>query len=168
MTLTTRMAIPLDAQDMTDVLNEIIGTGGTTAHEKPYTPQQMIQDYIKAVDGISCVVAEIDGQLVGFQTTEWPDPDWDGPDPLPEDWAIIATFVKQGMTGAGIGAALFKATRTIADNAGAVTIDATIRADNTGGLRYYSKMGFVDYKLTANVPLTDGTPVNRVSKRFDL
>ena len=48
------------------------------------------------------------------------------------------------------------------------TIDATIRADNTGGLAFYGRMGFTDYDCVAGVPLKDGTLVDRIRKRFDL
>jgi ribosomal protein S18 acetylase RimI-like enzyme len=47
-------------------------------------------------------------------------------------------------------------------------IDATIRADNTGGLAFYSRQGFVDYDRLVGVPLEDGTPVDRLRKRFDI
>ncbi len=165
MTLTTRLATPADAMAMTRILNDIIKTGGTTAHETPYSPEKIFTDYICNKHGISCVIAEISNALVGFQSIERPYP---GGNSFPDNWAIIATFVKQGQIGAGIGTALFQTTRNIAKKAGIAAIDATIRADNAGGLRYYSKMGFVDYKLTSNVPLTDGTPVDRISKRLDL
>ncbi|MEE9388161.1 MAG: GNAT family N-acetyltransferase [Paracoccaceae bacterium] len=162
------MATPLDANDMSNLLNHIIQTGGTTAHQTAFTNQRMQDHYINPENGIACVIAEVDQKIVGFQSIQWPNPNGADPDQLAQDWAIIATFVKQGMTGAGIGTALFSATKIIAQNAGAVAIDATIRADNVGGLRFYSKLGFVDYKTTETVPLTDGTPVNRISKRYDL
>ena len=62
------------------------------------------------------------------------------------------------MTGRGIGGALFAETCKAARAAGAVAIDATIRRENTGGLRFYDKMGFVDYRPEAE----------RIGKRFDL
>ena len=51
---------------------------------------------------------------------------------------------------------------------GREAINATIRADNAGGLAFYTKQGFVDYGVTPAVPLADGTPVDRVHKRFSL
>ena len=153
---------------MVELLNAIIKTGGTTAHQALYSSETLLEDYIDSEHGISCVVAEIDGQIVGFQSLEWPDPEWKGPDSLPENWGIIATFVRTGMTGSGIGAAMFLDTEMAAANSGIEAIDATIRADNIGGLKYYTKMGFVDYKTQQNVPLDDGTRVDRVSKKFTL
>lgn len=54
---------------------------------------------------------------------------------------------------------------TLAD---ATEMDATIRADNTGGLMYYSKMGFLDHSVTKGAPFDDGTLVDRRSKRYKL
>jgi len=170
--ITTRSAVPIDAATMANLINAIISSGGTTAHQKLYSVERMVKEYIDSANGISCVVAEFDGEIVGFQTLEWPyEEESELPDnwvTFPDNWAIIATFVRQGQTGRGIGRALFRDTRMAAANSAVETIDATIRADNTGGLIYYSRMGFVDYKTAKDVPLDDGILVDRISKRFDL
>ena len=67
-----------------------------------------------------------------------------------------------------IGSALFAATCAEARRLGLTGINATIRADNSGGLAFYSRQGFRDHSVRAAVPLKDGTPVDRVSKRFSL
>ncbi len=103
-------------------------------------------------------VAEADGAVVGFQ---WINPDESG-------MGLIATFAQTGTTQRGIGSALFTQTLQGCINAGYALLDATIRADNTGGLAYYSKMGFEDHSVTRAVPLNDGTPVDRVHKRMIL
>jgi ribosomal protein S18 acetylase RimI-like enzyme len=59
-------------------------------------------------------------------------------------------------------------TRQAAERAGVRTIDATIRADNAGGLAFYGSLGFREYARRATVPLSDGTLVDRVCKRLDL
>ncbi len=66
----------------------------------------------------------------------------------------------------GAGTALFKATCDHARSIGLKALNATIRADNLGGLTYYGKMGFVDYKVDKAVPLNDGRLVDRISKRY--
>ncbi len=68
----------------------------------------------------------------------------------------------------GVGRALFPATRAAAEELGLEFINATIRADNVSGLAYYSKMGFEPYDRLVQVPLLDGTPVDRIKKRFKL
>lgn len=73
-----------------------------------------------------------------------------------------------GLTWRGVGAALFALTVEAAGAAGINTIDATIRADNAGGLAFWSRLGFVDYAVLRARPLKDGTPMDRITKRFDL
>ncbi|MDP3547900.1 MAG: GNAT family N-acetyltransferase [Phreatobacter sp.] len=136
---------------MTALLNAIIARGGTTAHREPFDVDRMIADYIAPARGIACHVAEQDGVILGFQALEWTDPDWAGANPLPADWALVATFVAIGAQGGGVGSRLFAATREAARAAGVRMIDATIRRENRGGLAYYSRMGFEDYWSDAGV-----------------
>jgi len=95
-------------------------------------------------------------QLMGFQALEWCDPAWPGDDPLPADWAVIATYVGPQAHRRGVGRALFAATAQAAKNAGVRFIDATIRIENTGGQASYEGVGFTDYRVGAET----------VSKRF--
>lgn len=163
--ITTRPARPDDADALCVLLNAIIETGGTTAHQTPFDAARMIRHYLAPSGLVSCTVAEDAGRIVGFQTLVWPDEDGD---PFPEGWAIIASFVAEGEGGRGIGRALFEATKARAEAAGVATIDATIRADNDGGLAYYAALGFVDYDVLPAVPLRDGRRIDRVRKRLDL
>ena len=163
-----RNATPEDAPQMVQVLNKIINAGGSTAHQTAFTNARMVDHYITPTLGVSCILCEEDGQVFGFQALEMCDPNWQGDDALPADWAVIATFVSDLARGRGVGRALFAETRRAAKAQKIPTIDATIRADNSLGLAYYSALGFVDYALLKAVPLRDGNPVDRVRKRFDL
>jgi L-amino acid N-acyltransferase YncA len=164
MTLTTRRATSADAEAMASLINEIIAIGGTTAIETPFTRASMDQDFISGPHVISCIVAEENGELLGFQillgSTE--------EEPMPNGWGGIGTYARVGQTRGGVGRALFAETVKAARAAGLHTIDATIRADNTGGLAFYNRMGFVDYDRRVGVPLKDGTHVDRLRRRFDL
>lgn len=160
-----RHATPPDAADMTVLLNEIIAAGGTTAHQRPFDHTRMETEYIRPKTNIACHVAEIDGRVLGFQSLVWPDPEGDM---APAGWAFIATFVAQSAAGRGLGQHLFAATRAAAIKGGVRTIDATIRADNVPGLRYYTGLGFLDYDQLIDVQLRDGTFVDRLRKRYDL
>lgn len=160
-----RPATPTDAPDMVALINDIIAIGGSTAYETLFDDATMRDTYIAPATLISCQVAELDGVVKGFQRLTWPDKD----DARAQDgWAVIASFVAGDAAGHGIGQHLFVATRAAAMQAGVETIDATIRADNVAGLRYYAGLGFVDYDRLVAVPLQDGTPVDRIRKRFDL
>ena len=163
--MTIRPATAEDARDMTTLLNEIIAIGDTTAHQTPFDEDRMIRHYIAPDDLISCHVAETENGVVGFQWLGWPDPAYED---LPRGWATIASFVAQEVAGQGIGKRLFAATVTSAMQAGVKTIDATIRADNLSGLRYYGSIGFSDYGRLENVTLSDGTIVDKLQKRFEV
>jgi GNAT superfamily N-acetyltransferase len=146
MPLIVRAARPSDARAMSEVINPIIAEGGTTAHRQPFDEQRMIEHYIDPTYGIHCAVAVEDRKIVGFQALEWCDPNWPGQDRLPADWVVIATFVALDRHGQGIGRRLFAATLAAGRAAGVRTIDATIRRENVGGLIFYSRLGFVDYR----------------------
>jgi L-amino acid N-acyltransferase YncA len=160
--LRIRPVRPADAPELAGLLNAIIARGGTTALQTAYSAQALDDAYLTGPKVICCFVAEgADGRLAGFQTL--------GRDPdLPEGWGDIGTFARVGGTQRGVGSALFAATVEHARRIGLAGINASIRADNTGGLAFYGRMGFRDHGVTPAVPLKDGTPVDRVHKRLDL
>ncbi len=160
-----RPAQASDAEDMANLLNVIIAKGGTTAYQSPWDSDRILAHYVRDNSLISCHVAEEYGRICGFQGLWHPH---DPQDPMPEGWAVIASFVADGHAGKGIGGKLFNATLMAARAAGTRVIDATIRADNHSGLGYYGALGFVDYDVLRSVPLRDGTLVDRIRKRFDL
>lgn len=162
MTLTVRPVASDDAAELAELLNAVIAAGGTTALQEPFTPEALDAAYLTGSNVHCCFVAEDeDGTLLGFQTLgRYPG--------LPEDVGDIGTFARIGGTQRGIGSALFAATTRRAAELGLSAINATIRGDNSGGLAFYSKQGFVDHDVTPGVPLKDGTPVDRVHKRFAL
>lgn len=161
-TIPVRPARPDDAPALCAFLNEIIAIGGTTAHQTPFTPESFQAHYLSGLGFVCCFVAEDEtGEPCAFQALEHSDA-------LPEGWADIGTFSRPGNKVPGAGTALFEATRAHARSIGLTALNATIRADNTGGLTYYGKMGFVDYKVDEAVPLKDGRLVDRISKRYAL
>jgi L-amino acid N-acyltransferase YncA len=157
-----RNPIPLDAPHMARILNEIIEIGGTTAMTRPITGDDLIER-MAANPGKSAWQVALDDTetVVGFQ--------WIGPHTeLPSKSCDIATFVQVGRTQLGIGSALFDATKAAAKALGYVWINATIRADNTGGLTYYQSRGFRDWHFDQGVALASGQVVNKISKRYDI
>lgn len=152
-----------DAAELAELLNAIIAKGGTTALEKPFTPQVLAHTFLTGPDVHCCFVA-IDpatGRMQGFQTLcRYPT--------LPNDIGDIGTFARIGGVQRGVGTALFAATRSRALALGLVAINATIRADNAGGLAFYSKQGFLDHDRVVGVPMQDGTRIDRIVKRYPL
>lgn len=155
-----RPALPADVAAMTALLNEIIAFGGTTVHQRPFSEGDFRVEYFDGPNAVCCHLAETEGQVLGFQAL--------GAYPLlPADWLDIGTFVSASARGAGVGAALFAATKEVA-KAKCKVINATIRADNGLGLAFYSRIGFEDYAMDPDFALKDGCKVGRVSKRYSL
>ncbi|MDU8927941.1 GNAT family N-acetyltransferase [Alisedimentitalea sp. MJ-SS2] len=157
-----RRATPADSRAMADLLNAIIALGGTTAKTTPVTGDILSEWMTQDGSAGAWHLAEDDtGMLLGFQSI--------GPkEGLPYDACDIATFVRVGQTGLGIGSRLFKATKQAAHDLGYSWINATIRADNESGLTYYQSRGFEDWKRVEDSVLDDGTVVARICKRYDL
>ena len=159
MSLTIRPSVEADAPALAEVLNDIIAAGGTTAYETPFTPQALWQSSLGGAKVLCCHTVLEGDTPVGFQTlARHPD--------LPADWGSIASFTRRNPPVRGAGTALFEATKARARALGLIAIDATIRADNVPGLGYYGKMGFVDYNVIRAVPLSDGTLVDRIQRKY--
>ncbi|MCK0151209.1 GNAT family N-acetyltransferase [Marivita sp. S6314] len=147
---------------MADLLNAIIEKGGTTAHTNPLTGRTILDWMRRDPDRSAWHVAEDEtGHILGFQFVE---PHCD----LPPEACDIASFVRLGQTGLGVGSKLFDASRAAAKDLGYLWINATIRADNCGGLAYYQSRGFEDYAHHPKQRLGNGELVDKVSKRYDL
>ncbi len=160
--ITIRRAGVLDARQMAELLNAIIRKGGTTAHTTPVSRDTILQWMDRAPERSAWHVAEEDtGNILGFQFLE-PHPD------LPPEACDIASFVRLGQTGLGVGSKLFDASRKAAKDLGYLWINATIRADNTGGLAYYQSRGFETYAHHPQQRLANGAIIDKISKRFDL
>jgi L-amino acid N-acyltransferase YncA len=156
-----RRTVSADAEELSDLLNEIIRAGGTTALETPLSAAEFADWFIDGKFALVCHVAEWERSLVGFQSLSlYGDP--------PKGFADIATFARMNSKIRGVGSALFPATRAAAEELRLEFINATIRADNISGLAYYAKMGFETYDRLVQVPLLDGTPVDRIKKRFTI
>lgn len=145
-----------DAERLAEILNTVIEIGGTTAHTEPFDEKRIREEFIAPPRGVSCFVAVAEDEIVGFQALEWSDPEWTGENPLPADWAFISTYVSPRHHRRGIGQALFAHTADAARRAGVRFIDATIRAENRGGLAFYEAIGFSEYRRDRDT----------VSKRF--
>jgi L-amino acid N-acyltransferase YncA len=152
-----RRARPADAAAMADILNRIIAIGGTTAHQSPKTAADVRVGYIDGPDVLSTVVAEDNGQVIGWQSVG----EWRGD-------AHIGTFVRPGIQAKGAGSAMFALTCKALQATGHRSIMASIRSDNVPGLAYYGRLGFVDVAAEPDFALNDGTIVGRVHRRFDL
>jgi L-amino acid N-acyltransferase YncA len=160
--LRIRAAGPADARDIADMLSRVLASADTSAIQGP-VDAAMIRSWMALAPACSAWhVAENDrGEILGLQ---WIEPHAG----LPTDAASIATFVAPGRQQLGIGSALFPATERAAQKLGYAWINATIRADNEGGLVYYQSRGFRQWKHEHDVEIAPGRVVDRVCTRYDL
>lgn len=155
----TRYGNDHDASALCAILNEIIVIGGTTAFEKELTESSFREYFLTGPDCISCIVAHTGKSILGFQALSFRSD-------LPVGWVDIATFARSSPKVKGVGTTLFNATKQQLKGGNFTHINASIRADNRVGLAFYNKMGFTDYAIRKDVPLLDGTPIDRISKEF--
>jgi len=156
MTLTVRPTLDTDLPALRALFNHTVRIGGTTAHEKEWDIATFTAHYF---DDPAFVHTVLNGtQPIGFQAVF----------AVPENGLAIGSFTDQNTPVRGAGAVLFEATKAAAIAKGYAFIDAKIRSDNVPGLAYYGKMGFVDFKIDKDVPLADGTPLDRITKRLTL
>lgn len=150
-----------DTEQMADLLNEIIAIGGTTAYLDPVSAEAISEWVARGGTSASWHVADQEGVIVGFQ---WAEPHKQ----LPKEAASVATFVRAGAVGHGIGTKLFETTTAKSRALGFEWLNASIRSDNASGLSYYSKMGFEDWKIEPNAALSDGRITGKTHKRYNL
>ena len=155
-----RPATPADVPQLVDILNQIIAIGGTTAYQDPLDGSYLDRFFKGHAKTFLHVAETVDG----IQGMQW----MDALDPPNDHIGGIATFARPKTAQRGIGTALFDTTAAASIAAGYTELYAKIRADNTGGLAYYEKMGFRDHLVDRAVPLKDGTPVDRITKRLKL
>lgn len=157
MTLIVRQTTKVDIPACVAILNPIIAAGGSTAYEEPYTVAGLTQKYLEEP---AITLVAVDNQcVVGFQACFEIEP----------GIYSIGSFTDRVNPIKGAGRALFEGTLAAARANGAKAILAMITSDNTGGLAYYTKMGFQDFDLIkGDHTRKDGTVVDRVIKRFEL
>lgn len=145
-----RPTTPADIPALTALINRIIAIGGTTAYQQPYAEPALASAILTGPDCLCCHTAldPADASPAGYQVLL-------RDDRLPAGWGDIATFARPEPKLPGVGKALFAATSAFARAQGLIAINATIRANNEGGLAYYSRMGFDDYAVARAVPLSD-------------
>lgn len=156
MTLRARPTRVEDLPALSDLFNHTVRMGGTTAHEEEWDVATFKTYYFDDPAMVQTVLS--DDQPIGLQAVF----------AIDENGLSIGSFTDQRNPVRGAGAVMFEATKAAATAAGYAFINAKIRADNVPGLAYYGKMGFVDFKVDKDVPLSDGTPMDRITKRLML
>ncbi|MBB4956034.1 GNAT superfamily N-acetyltransferase [Agrobacterium vitis] len=139
-----RPATPLDAQGMSDVINQIFAAG---LRKTDGDVAMVLSTYIEHRDRIECSVAQADdGQILGFQSLRYARTD--NPYGTPEGWGIIGTHVSPLAARKGVGSALFQSTLVAAKAYPVENIEAGIGADSAMALGYYEAMGFRTHRIS--------------------
>jgi L-amino acid N-acyltransferase YncA len=129
-----------DAEGVVNVLNPLIRSGENTALDRVYTVREE-RAFISAFParGIFNIAERAsDGVIVGLQNVE---PFATYTDAFAHV-GIIGTYVDPSGHRQGIGRLLFEATRLAAQKKGYEKFFAFVRADNTGALEFYKRIGF--------------------------
>lgn len=136
-----RPARPTDAEGMAKVQNAIYRAG---LRASPVDVALIRERYLDMENGVACTVAEQEERVVGFQSLKraWPGNPYD----VAEGWGIIGTHIHPDVGRRGLGRRLFVESLAAAKAAGLRHLDATIGADNSPALAYYSAMGFTPYR----------------------
>lgn len=155
MTFEVREMTHADVPACVDIINHIIGLGGSTAHEDQFTDKPFADHYLDEPDVTNVVIQ--DGRIVGFQAAF----------EVESGVYSIGSFTDQRNPARGAGAAVFEKTKADCRKLGGRSIIAKITSDNTGGLAFYTKMGFQpDAIWPDDHTRPNGTKVDRIVKRF--
>lgn len=155
--LETRDMLPEDVPACVRILNHIIALGGTTAHEEPFTIESFDRDY-RQTPPVRSVVLH-DSRVTGFQVA------FD----IGSGLYSIASFTDRENPVKGAGYALFEKTLADCRARGGEAILAKITSDNSGGLAFYSRLGFRDdHVIRGDHTRPNGTRVDRIVKRYSL
>ena len=157
MTFEVRDMIRADVAACVAIINHTISLGGSTAHEDLFDVESFADHYFDEPEVTNVVLSNT--RIVGFQAAFEVEP----------GVYSIGSFTDQQNPTKGAGAAIFAKSQQDCRDLGGSSIIAKITSDNTGGLAYYSKMGFQpDAVWPSDFTRADGKTVDRIVKRFVL
>ena len=133
-----RPALEDDAQGISNVLMALKAAG---KRRTAGNAEEILSHYITHPDRIQCTVAEVDGQVIGFQSLRLATEG--NPYGTPVGWGIIGTHIHPSAARCGVGKRLAGQTIKVALVAGLRHVEARIGTENAAGLAYYGSIGFV-------------------------
>lgn len=146
-----------DVEACVAIINPIIALGGSTAYEDPYEATAFDAHY--RVEAKIANVVTLDGRVVGFQSAF----------EVEDGVYSVGSFTDQQNPVKGAGRAIIAKTIADARALGGSAILAKITSDNTGGLAYYTSVGFKDFTVVPNDHTRkNGVTVDRIIKRLVL
>ena len=139
MQVTVRRATLDDAEAISAIWEAVCAERVYTAVNRPFTPQQE-REYIGSLaDREGVFLAEVDGQVVGFQSLDL----WVKYTDSFDHVGVMGTIILPEWRGKGIGRRLAEYTLDFARAHGYEKIVIYVRAGNTGAQAFYRSLGFV-------------------------
>ncbi len=137
--ISIRRATLEDAASLSAILQAIVAERDYSAIDRAFTAEEE-RDYIQSRSPReSCFVAEVDHQVVGFQSMDL----WTRSIPSMSHVGELGTFILRDWRGRGIGHQLAAQTFAFARVNGYEKLVILVRAKNTGAQRFYQSLGFV-------------------------
>ena len=147
-----------DAAGLARVLNGVIAEGRFTALAGHWTPEAE-QAFLKSLGPRSEVfVAEVEGQIVGFQVVE----PFVSYTTTMDHVAHFGTYVEARYRGRGIGRRLAEVTLAFARNCGYEKSVIYVLSDNQSGIDFYRSLGFVEKGVLTRQTKIDGVYYDEV------
>lgn len=139
MEISIRKATTQDAEEISSIWTVICSERIFTAVNKPFTPQQE-RKYISSLsDREGIFVAEIEGQIIGFQSLD----KWVEYSDSFDHVGVIGTFILPEWRNKNIGRQLTKYSFNFARKHYYEKIVIYVRASNSGAITFYKDLGFV-------------------------
>lgn len=153
MSITIRHAGPEDAPALRDLYAMPRAQAGTL--QLPFASLQQWEQKLTPRDGVTVLVAESDGLVVGNLTL------WQEPNPRRRHVASLGMAVRDDWAGRGVGTALMAAALDLADNwLGLTRLELTVWSDNEAAQALYRKFGFVQEGVARDYGLRHGVLVD--------
>ena len=153
MSITIRRAGPEDAAPLRDLYAMPKAQAGTL--QLPFASLHQWQQRLEPRDGVTVLLAESDGLVVGNLTL------WQEPNPRRRHVASLGMAVRDDWVGRGVGTALMAAALDLADNwLGLTRLELTVWSDNEAAQALYRKFGFVQEGVARDYGLRHGVLVD--------
>lgn len=146
MEILIRKASIQDAEKISSIWTTICSERKYSAISTPFTPEQE-RDYISSLsDREGIFVAELEGQIIGFQSLE----KWAKFTDSFNHVGVIGTFMIPEWRKKHIGIQLTQYTFSFARNHNYEKIVIYVRAKNSGAITFYKNLGFIQKGILKN------------------
>ncbi|MCX8068237.1 MAG: GNAT family N-acetyltransferase [Anaerolineae bacterium] len=133
-----RRATLSDAEALSAIWEVICAERVYSAVSRPFTPQQEREYLASLSDREGVFVAEVDGEVVGFQSLDR----WARYTDSFDHVGTLGTFVLPPWRRRGVGRCLAEYTLAFARTHGYEKLVVYVRASNQGALSFYQRLGF--------------------------